>query len=69
MEEKFYKRYEDLPLFLNAQDLKNLFGISLTAVYSLLHQKDFPSIRLGKRFVVAKDELQKWIQNNQKERK
>ena len=43
MEEKFYKRYKDLPLFLNAQDLKNLFGISLTAVYSLLHQKIFSS--------------------------
>ena len=41
VEEKFYKRYKDLPLFLNAQDLKNLFGISLTAVYSLLHQKFF----------------------------
>ena len=54
MKESIYKSYDELPLFLNAETISKLLGISSTAVYELMHQKDFPVLRVGNRMVVPK---------------
>ena len=56
-----YKSYDELPLMLNAEILRDILGISLTSVYELLHDKDFPSIKIGNRFVVPKGKFIEWI--------
>lgn len=61
MRESSYKNYEELPLFLNAEMLANLLGISVSSTYELMHEKDFPAIRIGSRLVVPKEKLQAWI--------
>ena len=61
MKESIYKSYDELPLMLNAETIKNVLGISLTSAYELMHEKDFPSIKFGNRLIVAKDKFREWI--------
>ncbi len=61
MKEAMYTNFEELPLFLNAETLAKVLGVSVSSSYELIHEKDFPAIRIGSRLVVPKDKLQVWI--------
>ncbi len=60
MKKSIYKSYDELPLMLNMKQLSDLLGISDASAYELV-QEDFPSLRIGKRIVVPKEELRRWI--------
>lgn len=62
MKQSSFKSYEDLPLFLNANDLSSAIGIAPSSCYELMHEKDFPSIRIGKRLVVSRDKFIEWVE-------
>ena len=64
MKESIYKSYDELPLFLNAETISKLLGISSTTVYELMHQKDFPVLKLCNRLVVPKENFKEWIEKN-----
>ena len=64
MKEFIYKSYDELPLFLNAETISELLGISLTTVYEMMHQKDFPVLRVGNRMVVPKEKFKEWVEKN-----
>ena len=53
--------YDELPLLLNVKQLVDLMGVSDSSIYELIQEDDFPSLRIGKRIVVPKEELRKWI--------
>lgn len=57
-----YKTYDELPMFINVPALTKLFGISQSSCYELMHEKDFPSLRIGSRIVVPRDKLIEWIE-------
>ena len=57
------KNYDDLPLFLNAEMVAKVLGVSISSAYELMHEKDFPSVRIGKRFIVSREDLKAWIEN------
>lgn len=61
MKESIYKSYDELPLMLNVEMIKNVLGISLTSAYELMHEKDFPGIKIGNRIIVPKDKFCEWI--------
>lgn len=46
---------------LNAKQIGELFGISISSAYELMREEGFPSIRIGSRQVVPKDKLIAWI--------
>ena len=54
MKESTYKSYEELPLFLNATTVAKVLGIAPSSSYELMHEKDFPALRIGNRIVVPK---------------
>lgn len=62
MKKSEYKSYDDLPLFLNAEMIANALGIASSSCYELLREKDFPSIYIGKRIVVPKEQFITWIE-------
>lgn len=62
MKKCIYKSYDDLPLMLNAEIIKDVLGISISSAYELMRRKDFPSVRIGNRLIVPKDKLRKWIE-------
>ena len=56
-----FKNYEDLPLFLNAELLAKVLGVAVSSAYELMHEKGFPSVRIGKRFIVPREDLKRWM--------
>ena len=62
MRESIYKNYDELPLFLNANMVAGLLGVSPSSAYELMHEKDFPSLRIGKRLLVPRDQFQIWVE-------
>ena len=64
MTEEKYKNYDDLPMFLNAQIIASVLGVSPSSAYELLHEKGFPALRIGSRFVVPRDKFQNWVEEN-----
>lgn len=58
---KDYKTYDQLPLTLQASDLSSILGISRAGAYTLMHRADFPTLFIGKRMVVLKDQFLRWL--------
>ena len=63
MKNSIYKSYDELPLFLNAETVAKTLGIAISSSYELLKEKDFPSITIGNRIVVPKDQFIQWVEN------
>lgn len=61
MRESTYKNYDDLPLFLNADTVTKVLGVSPSSSYELMHEPDFPVLRIGNRMVVPKDQFIQWV--------
>ena len=64
MKESFYKSYEELPLFLNAEVIAKLLGISISSGYELMHSKGFPVLKIGARLVVPKEKFRAWVEQH-----
>lgn len=62
MKENNFKSYDELPLFLNAKMVAQVLGISMAGTYELLHQKDFPVVKIGSRLVVPKEKFFTWVE-------
>ena len=61
MKKSNYKNYDELPLFLNAEVVSRLLGISTSSAYELMHQKDFTVLKIGNRMVVPKEKFRAWV--------
>lgn len=61
-----FTSYDELPLLLNVKQVASLLGISDSGAYELIQEDDFPSLRIGKRIVIPKENLQQWISNHTK---
>ena len=59
-----YKSYEELPLFLNAENVSQVLGIAPSSAYELMQEKDFPVLRIGNRIVVPKQQFIKWVEEH-----
>ena len=66
MKKSNIKTFEELPYFINVQELADILGIAISSCYELMHEKDFPTIRIGKRLVVLKDKFLIWVNENTK---
>ena len=64
MKQSIYKTYDDLPLFLNAAMVAQVLGISTASSYGLMHEKDFPVLKIGNRMVVPKEKFITWVAKN-----
>lgn len=58
-----YHSYDDLPLFLNAELISKVLGVSLASAYELMHDKEFPAVHVGSRIVVPKEQFQQWVED------
>ena len=61
MKESNYKTYDELPLFLNAATVAKVLGVSPSSGYELIHEPDFPVLKVGCRMVVPKDKFVEWV--------
>ena len=61
MKESIYKSYDELPLFLNAETVAKVLGVSPSSGYELMHEPDFPVLKIGSRMVVPKEKFVEWV--------
>ena len=59
-----YKSYDDLPLFLNAAIVAKVLGIAPSSAYELMHETDFPVLKVGSRMVVPKEKFIEWVEQH-----
>ncbi len=64
MNESKYKSYDDLPLFLNAELVAKVLGVSPSSGYELMHEAGFPVLKIGSRMVVPKEKFIQWVEAN-----
>ena len=63
MKRSVYTNYDELPLFLNAELVAKVLGISISSTYELMHEASFPALRVGSRIVVPKEKFCQWIES------
>ena len=51
-----------LKMTLSVDELKNELGISRSTAYELIQKPDFPSFTIGRRVLISRDGLKKWIE-------
>ena len=61
-----YHSYDELPLFLNAELVAMVLGISISSTYELMHEASFPALRVGSRIVVPKGKFIEWVRRGTK---
>lgn len=64
MKESVYKSYDELPLFLNAKIVAQVLGIAPSSAYELMHESNFPVLKVGSRMVVSKEKFIQWVEQN-----
>ncbi len=64
MKKSEHKSYDDLPLFLNAELVAKVLGVSPSSGYELMHEPGFPVLKIGSRMVVPKEKFVQWVEQN-----
>lgn len=59
-----YNSIEQLPLYLNAEQVAGLLGISRAKAYTLMHHEGLHTTRIGKRLMVSRENLLKFLEEN-----
>jgi len=59
-----FKDYSELPLFLNAAMVAEVLGVSPSSGYELMHEFNFPVLKIGNRMVVPKEKFIEWVEKN-----
>ena len=62
MKNSIHKSYDELPLFLNANLVAQVLGVSPSSGYELMHEPGFPVLRVGSRMVVPKEKFMQWAE-------
>lgn len=55
--------FETMPDVMDAKQIAEALQISRAGAYSLLNSPDFPTLRIGGRKLVMKNELVKWLKS------
>ncbi len=66
MKASTYNSYDDLPLFLNAELMAKVLGVSPSGGYELMHESGFPILKIGSRMVVPKEKFVQWVEAHTK---
>ena len=61
-----YKNYDELTQFLNTAMVAKVLGVSPSSGYELMHEPDFPVLKVGSRMVVPKDKFVEWMEQHTK---
>ena len=60
MQESTFTNYDQLPLFLNANTVAQVLGVSISSAYELMHETGFPALRISRRSLKATTKCSFW---------
>ena len=52
--------------FSNAEMVAKALGIATSTAYELMHEKDFPALKIGSRLLVPKEKFRLWVETKTK---
>jgi len=58
------QRLDSFPDILTVMELKEMLGIGREQAYDLVKAKDFPVRRIGRRIIIYKPNLIKWLETD-----
>ena len=50
--------------FFTTKELGRILGINAAAAYNLVRREDFPKIVVGKKYILSKAGLMRWLERN-----
>ena len=56
-----YYSFSEVPVVLNANQLAGVLNISRANAYRLMRSESFPTLRIGRRLLVSRDNLLNWM--------
>jgi len=56
--------YNNDIIMYNTKDIQNIFKCGKRQVYELIHTAGFPSIKIGRKILVERQALLKWLEKN-----
>ena len=59
--------FDNLPTMLSPIEVSDVLGVSKGTAYNLFRSEGFPSVRIGKRWVISKKALQEWLEYKEQE--
>ena len=58
-----YTNFDEMPVTLSVEQAADALSISAVSLYKLIKKdKTFPAINMGRRIVIPKENLKKWIE-------
>lgn len=61
---KKYRNYDsidELPAMMKVKDLAAVMGINENSAYSLVKKNGFPSLKIGKRIMIPREQFKTWL--------
>lgn len=55
---------DNYPITLKAEEVAEILGVSRSNAYIIMHSKGFPKMQIGKRIMVTKENLLRWMEAN-----
>jgi len=59
-----YQIFDDLPDILDATQIASALRISRSGAYNLLSSEEFPTLHIGRRKLVMKNDLITWLKSH-----
>ena len=59
-----YQIFDDLPDIIDATQIASALRISRAGAYNLLSNEDFPTLHIGRRKLVMKNDLIQWLKSH-----
>ena len=56
--------FESMPDVMDAKQIAEALQISKAGAYNLLNSQDFPTLRIGGRKLVMKNDLSEWLKSH-----
>lgn len=52
---------DDIPNIMAAKDISNYLRVNVNKAYELFHREDFPSLKLGGRYIIPREKFLEWL--------
>ena len=59
-----YQIFDDLPDIIDATQIASALRISRAGAYNLLSSEDIPTLHIGRRKLVMKNDLTQWLKSH-----
>lgn len=54
--------WSQIPLVIGPEQVAKVMGVGKNVAYELFHSKGFPSMKVGRRWLVGRDAFKNWLE-------